>query len=56
MTVSIAVTADVDDDNEEATDSTVEAAVAELDPAFSPIERDPELQWQVGGLDSIGSL
>lgn len=54
VSASITVPVDVDADGEEASDAAVSVAEARLDAAISPIQRDPELQWQIGRLDSFG--
>lgn len=56
VSASITVSIDVDEDGEQASDAAIDAAEAKLDAAISPIQRDPELQWQIGRLDSIVRL
>lgn len=51
LSASITVSVDVDADGEEATHAALDVAEAKLDAAISPIERDPEVQWQIGRLD-----
>ena len=53
VSVTIPVSVDIDTDGDEATSLAVDLAVAKLDAATASIERDPELQWQIGRLDSI---
>lgn len=53
LSASITVSVELEADGDEATDAALDFAEAKLDAAISPIERDPEVQWQISRLSIV---